>query len=133
MAEPRSVVLVEGTSDQVAVETLAERRAVSLVAEGIEVVPIGGAQAIGRFLAHFGPLGVPLAGLYDVAEEREFARALGGDLELVGFFACDPDLEGELIRALGAEAVEAVAEGRRRVDALPPPPKQPARRRPPPH
>jgi hypothetical protein len=120
------VVLVEGTSDQVAVETLAERRAVSLVAEGIEVVPIGGAQAIGRFLAHFGPLGVPLAGLYDVAEEREFARALGDDLERVGFFACEPDLEGELIRALGADAVEAVAEAHGELNAFRTLQKQPA-------
>jgi len=103
-------VLVEGTSDQVAVETLAERRNVDLVAERVEIVPIGGAHAIGRFLAHFGPLGVPLAGLYDAAEEREFGRALGEDLEQRGFFACEPDLEGELIRALGAAAVEAVAE-----------------------
>jgi hypothetical protein len=107
---PRAVVLVEGTSDQVAVETLAERRNVDLVAERVEIVPIGGAHAIGRFLAHFGPLGVPLAGLYDAAEEREFGRALGEDLEQRGFFACEPDLEGELIRALGAAAVEAVAE-----------------------
>ena len=106
----RSVVLVEGTSDQVAVETLAERRGVSLVSERVEIVPIGGAHAIGRFLAHFGPLGVPLAGLYDAAEEREFSRALGEDLERQGFFVCEPDLEGELIRALGAAAVEAVAE-----------------------
>ena len=107
---PRAVVLVEGTSDQVAVETLAERRNVDLVAERVEIVPIGGAHAIGRFLAHFGPLGVPLAGLYDAAEEREFGRVLGDDLEQRGFFACEPDLEGELIRALGAAAVEAVAE-----------------------
>jgi hypothetical protein len=108
--QPKSVVLVEGTSDQVAVETLAERRDVDLVAERVEIVPIGGAHAIGRFLAHFGPLGVPLAGLYDAAEEHEFSRALGDDLEQRGFFVCEPDLEGELIRSLGAAAVEAVAE-----------------------
>ena len=40
----------------------------------------------------------------------EFSRALGKDLEQQGFFVCEPDLEGELIRALGAAAVEAVAE-----------------------
>jgi hypothetical protein len=120
------VVLVEGTSDQVAIETLAERREVSLVAEGVEIVPIGGAQAIGRFLAHFGPLGVPLAGLYDAAEEREFSRALGNDLEQRGFFACEPDLEGELIRALGAEAVEAVAEANGDLNAFRTLQKQPA-------
>ena len=106
----RSVVLVEGTSDEVAIETLAERRGVSLVNERVEIVPIGGAQAIGRFVAHFGAEGIALAGLYDVAEAPEFRRALGDDLEPLGFFACDPDLEGELIGALGAEAVEAVAD-----------------------
>ena len=103
-------MLVEGTSDEVAVETLAERRGVSLVHERVEIVPIGGAQAIGRFVAHFGPQGVALTGLYDAAEAPEFRRALGEELEQLGFFACEPDLEGELIRALGAEAVEAVAE-----------------------
>ena len=127
MAElPRSVVLVEGTSDEVAVETLAEQRGVSLVAERVEIVPIGGAHAIGRFLAHFGPLGVPLAGLYDAAEEHAFARALGDDLEARGFFACDPDLEGELIRALGADAVEAVAEAHGELNAFRTLQKQPA-------
>jgi len=119
-------VLVEGTSDQVALETLAERRDVSLVAEGIEIVPIGGAQAIGRFLAHFGPLGTPLAGLYDAAEAREFSNALGDDLEQRGFFACDPDLEGELIRALGTAGVEAVAEANGDLNAFRTLQKQPA-------
>ena len=122
----RSVVLVEGTSDQVAVETLAERRGVSLVHERVEIVPIGGAQAIGRFVAHFGPQGVALAGLYDAAEEPEFRRALGDDLEQLGFFACEPDLEGELIRALGAEAVEAVAEANGELGAFRTLQKQPA-------
>jgi hypothetical protein len=116
-------VLVEGTSDQVAVETLAERRAVDLVTARVEIVPIGGAHAIGRFLAHLGPLGVPLAGLYDAGEEREFARALGSDvsrdeLERLGFFVCEPDLEGELIRALGTAAVEAVADAHRDLNAF---------------
>jgi hypothetical protein len=120
------VVLVEGTSDQVAVETLAERREVSLVTAGVEVVPIGGAQAVGRFLAHYGSLGIPLAGLYDVAEEREFSRALGDDLEERGFFACEPDLEGELIRALGAGAVEVVAESHGDLNAFRTLQKQPA-------
>ena len=31
-------------------------------------------------------------------------------LEELGFFACEPDLEGELIRALGTTVVEAVIE-----------------------
>jgi hypothetical protein len=119
---PRAVVLVEGTSDQVALETLAGRRGRDLDAEGISLVPIGGAQAIGRFLAHFGPggLGAELAGLCDAGEQRDFARGLEhaglGDgldrasMEALGFYVCEADLEDELIRALGAPAVEAVVE-----------------------
>ena len=120
--ELRAVVLVEGTSDQHALETLAERRGRKLDAEGILVVSIGGAQAIGRFLDRFGPQGldVRLAGLYDAAEEGDFRRGLeraglGSDLtreemEQLGFYACVADLEDELIRALGAAAVEQVVD-----------------------
>ena len=72
------MVLVEGVSDKLAVETLAERRGRNLKAEGISVVPIGGAQAIGRFIAQFGPQGLDLelAGLCDAAEESNFQRGL---------------------------------------------------------
>lgn len=119
---PNAVVLVEGVSDQWAVEALADRRGRDLTAEGVSVMPIGGAQAIGRFLEHYGPSGldVRLAGLCDSAEEDEFRRGLeraglGSDLtredmERLGFFVCVADLEEELIRALGAAAVEEVLE-----------------------
>ena len=118
--DQRAVVLVEGISDQRALEALAERRGRNLDAEGISVVPIGGAQSIERFLNLFGPQGldVRLAGLYDAAEEGDFRRGLdraglGSDLtraemERRGFYVCVADLEDELIRALGAEAVEQV-------------------------
>ncbi len=120
--DPRAVVLVEGTSDQIALETLAERRGRDLEAEQVAIVPIGGAQAIGGFLERFGPQGldVRLAGLCDAGEERDFRRGLeraglGFDLtraemEGLGFYVCDVDLEDELIRALGADAVEQIAE-----------------------
>ena len=121
-ADLRAVVLVEGTSDKVAVETLAERRCRNLEAEGVAVVPIGGAQAIGRFIAQFGPqgLGLTLAGLCDAAEERNFQHGLEraglgsdltrADLERLGFYVCVADLEDELIRALGAASVEQVVD-----------------------
>jgi hypothetical protein len=117
-----AVVLVEGASDQAAVEALAERHGRDLGAEGISVVSIGGAQAIGRYLERFGPDGLDLrlAGLCDAAEERKFRRGLeqaglGSDLsraelERLGFFVCEADLEEELIRALGADAVLRVIE-----------------------
>ena len=58
--QPQAVVLVEGISDQCALEALAERRGRNLEAEGISVVPIGGAQSIGRFLNRFGPHGLDI-------------------------------------------------------------------------
>jgi hypothetical protein len=116
----RAVVLVEGISDQVALEALAERRGRDLDAEGISVVPIGGAQAIGNFLNRFGPHGLDLrlAGLCDAGEEGDFRRGLEraglgsnltrGDMESLGFYVCIADLEDELIRALGVASVEEV-------------------------
>jgi hypothetical protein len=109
----RTVVLVEGVSDQAAVERLAIRRGRDLDVEGVCVVPLGGATSIGRFVDLVGPggLGVALAGLCDRAEQGFFQRALErAGVELDGFFVCDPDLEGEFIRALGVEAVEGVIE-----------------------
>ena len=136
--EPRAVVLVEGTSDQIALETLAERRGRDLGADGVAIVPIGGAQAIAAFLERFGPKGldVRLAGLCDAGEERDFRRGLeraglGSDLtraemEALGFYVCDVDLEDELIRALGADAVERIADAQGDLGAFRTLQKQPA-------
>jgi hypothetical protein len=73
---PRAVVLVEGMSDQAAVETLAHRRGRDLVAKNVAVVAMGGATNLGHFLERFGPSGidVKLAGLCDAAEEDGNAR-----------------------------------------------------------
>ena len=118
----RAIVLVEGISDQVALETLAARRGRDLEAERVAIVPIGGAQAIGRFLARFGPegSGATLAGLCDAGEEDVFRRSLEragfgcaltrSRMERLGFHVCVADLEDELIRALGPAAVEAVVD-----------------------
>jgi OLD-like protein len=118
----RAVVLVEGISDQVALEALAERRSRNLPAEGISVVPIGGAQAIGRVLSVFGPQGfdVRVAGLCDAGEESDFRRGLEraglgsdltrADMERLGFYVCVDDLEDELIRAIGVASVEDVVD-----------------------
>jgi predicted ATP-dependent endonuclease of OLD family len=118
----RTAVLVEGHSDRVAVEALASRLGRDLPADAISVVPIGGATNIRKFVEQLGPqgLGVRIAGLCDVGEERHFFHALeraglGEDLtreamESLGFFVCIRDLEDEFIRALGVEAVERVIE-----------------------
>jgi hypothetical protein len=118
----RAVVLVEGRSDQAALEAVARRRGLRLGSERIAIVPMGGATNIGHFLRALGPDGrdLRLAGLCDSGEERHFRHALasaglGADLtrsqmEALGFGVCVADLEDELIRALGAPGVEAVIE-----------------------
>jgi hypothetical protein len=118
--DPRGVILVEGVSDQRAVEALAERRGRDLEADCVAVVPIGGAQAIDRVLQRFRPgrSGVRLAGLCDAGEEAHFRRALEraghghnlsrAGMERLGFYVCVVDLEDELIRAVGVESVERV-------------------------
>ena len=74
----RAVVLVEGLSDQVALEALARRRGRDLPAEGVSVVPMGGSKNIVRFLDRYGPAGLnlELAGLCDAGEESDFRRGL---------------------------------------------------------
>jgi OLD-like protein len=119
---PRAVVLVEGVSDQVALAALATRQGWDLEADGVAIVPIGGAKSIGSFLERYGPQGLDLrlAGLCDAAEEGDYRRGLERaglgsnlsrpDMESLGFYVCDADLEDELIRSLGAASVQRVVE-----------------------
>lgn len=109
------VVLVEGRSDAAAVQAVARRRGRDLGAEGVTVVAMGGATNLGHHLGRYP--GVRLAGLCDAAEEPYFRRCLEragrtagsrAELAALGFFVCEADLEDELIRALGVEAVLAV-------------------------
>jgi hypothetical protein len=86
----------------------------------VKIVPIGGAQALGRFLKQLGVPGgdVRLAGLCDAGEEASYSRALAragfgtelsrAGMESLGFYVCVEDLEDELIRAIGAEGVQDV-------------------------
>jgi hypothetical protein len=134
----RAVVLVEGVSDQRALEALARRRGRNLEAEGISIVPIGGAQAIGSFLERFGPEGfdLRLAGLCDAGEEGHFRLGLEraglgssltrADMERLGFYVCVADLEDELIRSLGAAAVERVIDAQGDLESFRTLQKQPA-------
>ena len=105
----KTIVLVEGISDRIAIETLAERRGRDLAAERIEVVAMGGAQAIGASLERF--RGLRVAGLCDAGEEPQFRRAFERAGMAPGFYVCEPDLEAELIRALGADRVLEIVDG----------------------
>jgi hypothetical protein len=135
-----AVILVEGISDQRAVEALATRQGRDLDGEGVSIVPIGGAHAIGAALARYGPSGLDLrlAGLCDVGEEHAFRRGLeraglGANLdragmESLGFYVCETDLEHELVRALGVEPVLRIVDDQGELSAFRTFQKQPAKR-----
>ncbi|BCJ68437.1 TOPRIM nucleotidyl transferase/hydrolase domain-containing protein [Polymorphospora rubra] len=117
VGDAAAVVLVEGISDQIALEAAAVCRGRDLEAERIVILPIGGAHAIGRFLTMPGPLsaGMRIAGLCDLREEELFRRGVAArtgttptraDMENLGFHVCVDDLEDELLRAVGAARVE---------------------------
>ena len=116
VGDAAAVVLVEGISDQIALETAAACRGRDLDADRIVILPIGGAHAIGRVLTALGTR-TRLAGLCDRQEEELFRRGVAAhlgpvatraDMERRGFHVCVDDLEDELIRALGGTAVEEV-------------------------
>lgn len=120
--DPDVLILVEGVSDQVAVETLAAARELDLELLGAAVVPVGGAQGLERHLHRFaaGTDARRVIGLYDAAEESWVIRAVRrsgvanpvdrAGLADIGFFVCDADLEDELIRAAGVDVVEQVID-----------------------
>ena len=116
-----TAVLVEGESDRAAVEALAARQGLPLATLGVQVVAMGGITNIGHHLVALldSPVRTSqplrIGGLYDAAEERFVIKGLDrvglrpesarASLSAHGFFRCDRDLEDELIRALGADAV----------------------------
>jgi hypothetical protein len=136
----RTVVLVEGISDQVALHAIAERRGRDLDADGISIVAMQGATNIGHFLELYGPRGlaVGLGGLCDAGEEGMFRRGLEragigrnltrADMESLGFYVCVADLEDELIRSLGAASVQDVIDAQGELGSFRTMQKQPAQR-----
>jgi hypothetical protein len=113
--EPRLpvVIAVEGSSDKVVLETIARRVGRDLAAEGIRIQAIGGAHAIRRFVAELGS-DATVRGLCDENEQHLFRRVLDA------VHVCVPDLEGELIRAIGVEQMLALVDGSFRTMQLQP-------------
>jgi hypothetical protein len=102
-----AVILVEGASDRAAVCEAARLLGVDLAGSGVAVLPMGGAMSVRRFVAELGAdgLGLPLRGVCDAGEVRFYERA---GLPDEAIFVCRPDLEGELLRALGPDRAEAL-------------------------
>ena len=136
MVDIRTLVLVEGRSDAAAVRALTDLLGCDLGLRQIQISPAGGVTNFSQVLMDFVRMhpSADFCGMYDVADEWHVRRALTAAAipidahvspESVGFFACVADLEDELIRALGAEAVERVLDAQgelasfRRFQAMP--------------
>jgi len=132
----RTLVLVEGDSDVAALRALARLLGCDLDPHRIYIQSAHGVTNYSRLLVEFLRThpGGRFCGMYDAADEGHVRRALAyagipidADecLESFGFFACVADLEDELVRALGVEAVERVLEAQgeltsfRRFQAMP--------------
>ena len=126
--EPRRlVVLVEGPSDVASLRTLAASRGLHEERHAFELVSMGGVTNVRHHLSRLSTAAprVRVAGLCDAPEERYVAGALRAqgvvvetraDLERQGFFVCERDLEEEVIRALGPQAVELALADLRLLD-----------------
>jgi len=134
----RAVLLVEGESDRLAIETIARRRGRDLAAEHVEVLDVGGATNIGHHLSALAGRGIRLGGLYDAREQHFVRRGLErvglreegspASLAEAGFFVCVEDLEDEFVRVLGAERYLAVIEAAGELPAFRLLQRQPAQR-----
>ncbi|MFF9451527.1 TOPRIM nucleotidyl transferase/hydrolase domain-containing protein [Streptomyces flaveolus] len=127
----RTAVLLEGPSDAAAVDALTAREGRDPAAEGICVLPMGGAMSVGRFAGVLGPSGLDLRllGLCDERERGYYVRALDrANAAPHDLFVCAADLEDELIRALGESRVTELVESEGDLRALRTFLRQPAQR-----
>ncbi|QEO15510.1 ATP-dependent endonuclease [Agromyces intestinalis] len=111
-----TIILVEGDSDRIAVETLAARLGVDLP----PVVPIGGSKNAPRAIAAHPA--TRLIGLVDAGERRDFESVIDT------VFVCDPDLEAEFVRALGIDGTLEVVREQGELDSFRKLQRQPALR-----
>lgn len=124
----RTLVLVEGESDANAVRALAARIDCDLGSRRIDILSAHGVTNFARVLVDYlsEHPSARVCGMYDSADEWHVRRALAraqipvadDSIEDAGFFACVADLEDELIRALGVEAVQRVIEEQSELDSF---------------
>lgn len=117
-----TAVLVEGLSDRIALETLANRLNLDLSAGDVHVVDIGGVTNFRTQLTRLGPRGMNLrlAGLCDQGEATLVLHALRASdvapratldsMAAHGFFVCQGELEDELLAAVGVPALLQIIE-----------------------
>lgn len=104
------VIAVEGVSDRIILEKVAELTDRSLDRIGAAVIETDGAGEMGPIITLFGGSGfqVPMSLLIDADAKSATAGKLGvaeSDLAASSVWVSDPDLEGEYVAALGASVV----------------------------
>jgi putative ATP-dependent endonuclease of OLD family len=112
------VILVEGASDRIVVQRIAELTDHELDRLGVSVIQLDGAGDVGCVLSLFGEQGfhVPLSFLIDDDAAADTAGKIGTDvasLEAHGVYVCHKDLEEEYVRVIGPEAMwDAITRSR---------------------
>ena len=106
----RRIAVVEGVSDRILVERVAEMCGMDLDRMGVALFDLDGSGLFPTAYRVFGPPGfdLPLTGLVDEDARGLWADTVGvahDDLESYGYAVCDPDLEGVYIGTLGVESV----------------------------
>jgi putative ATP-dependent endonuclease of OLD family len=105
----KAVILVEGPSDRIIVERVAELQDIDLNRLSIAIFELDGSGLFSRAYDLFGPAGfdIPLFGLLDEDAKADWADTLGvsvAELEAdERFQICSADLEDEYVLALGAD------------------------------
>lgn len=104
------VVLVEGASDRIVLQRIAEVTDQELDRLGASVIELDGAGDVGYVLSLFGGQGfqVPLLFLIDQDAAADTAAKLGvsvAGLEASGVHVCVRDLEDEYVRAIGPDTM----------------------------
>lgn len=119
----KRIMFVEGPADRLAILSLARKNNLSLDSRGVSVIALNGADILTWFLKLFGPTGfqLPVCGMCDLDHAPQWSKCLEdsglgknrsqADMEKIGFFVCDRDLEDELVKALGdAKVIQAINE-----------------------
>jgi hypothetical protein len=113
-----TVILVEGDSDRIALQTLALRFGRDPVAEGVDIVSMDGVTNLGAYLERLGA-GRSVVVLCDDRESKHVRdAAVRARMTSMHVEVCVTDLEDELIRALGPAGVEQVIEGEGELDSF---------------
>jgi putative ATP-dependent endonuclease of OLD family len=107
----RAVLLVEGASDRILCDRVAQLVGIDLNRRGVSIFEMDGGGLFERAYELFGPPGfeLPIFGLLDEDARSIWAEVLGIEPENLGqgdnYAVCNPDLEGAYVERLGVTRI----------------------------